>query len=201
MKQLTPRQREVLRFIEEFIEWNDYAPTLEEVARHMGVSKPTAQQYVQALEQKEAIRRTRYAHRSIEPARPGAQAASTELPLLGRIAAGQPFEAFEHREVVNIADALGVKSRASTFLLQVKGDSMVEDGILDGDYVVVEKRQTARNGETVVALLEDKTVTLKRFYREKDRIRLQPANPTMQPIYVKEVTIQGVLRGVLRLVK
>ena len=202
MRPLTPRQLKVLGFLETFIEQNGYAPTLDEVARGLKISKPTAQQYIQALGKKGVITRQRYAHRSIEIL-PGAQSERrvTGLPILGWIAAGQPLEAVEDREVMDIAELLGLKAGRPSFLLRVKGDSMVEEGILDGDYVVVEKRETAGDGETVVALLADGSATLKRFYREKDRIRLQPASPRMEAIYAKEVAIQGVVRGVFRPVR
>ena len=201
MEQLTPRQRDVLRTIADFVEWNGYAPTLEEIARQMRIGKPTAQQYIRALEQKGALRRKRYAHRGIEVVRSESITKRTELPILGRIAAGRPLEAVEAREVVDIAGVLGLEMGKDVYLLQVRGDSMVEEGIFDGDYVVVERREMAENGQTVVALLEDGSVTLKKFYREKGRVRLQPAHPAMQPIYAKRVTIQGVVRGVVRSVK
>jgi len=198
MERLTPTQWKALRFIEEFIEDRDYAPTLDEIAEGLGVAKPTVQQYLQALEGKDAIRRRRYAHRSIEVL---PREEEGKLPLVGRIAAGEPIEAIEDVENVNIADVLGVDPERPSFILRVKGDSMIEEGIFDSDYVIVEKRDSADNGETVVALLPDDTATLKKFYREKGRIRLQPANENMEPIYVREVTIQGVVTGVFRAMK
>jgi len=120
---------------------------------------------------------------------------------VGRIAAGEPIEAIEDVETVNPAEVLGFECDGRFFVLRVKGDSMIGDGIFDGDYVVVEKRNTAQNGETVVALLPDGDATLKKFYREADHIRLQPANPGMGPIYAKDVTIQGVVKGVFRSVR
>jgi len=200
MERLTPNQQRVFRFIEEFIDRKGYAPTMDEIGRHLGVSKPTVQQYLRALEEKGAIARERYAHRSIEIAArgKGRSGARTRLPLVGRIAAGKPIDAIENREMVDVAEMLGIDRDEVPFLLQVKGDSMIDEGIFDGDYVVVEKKETARSGETVVALLSDNTATLKKFFREKNRIRLQAANPEVKPIYVKEVVIQGVVRGVFR---
>ena len=196
MEPLTPNQLRVVGFVRDFIRENGYSPTLDEIARYMRVSKPTVQQYLRALESKGVIRRRRYAHRSIEIVRQGVDGA--RLPLAGRIAAGSPIEAIEDGETVDIAEAMGVRQDRDHFILQVKGDSMIEDGIFDGDYVVVEKRETARNGETVVALLPDNTATLKRFYHEKGRIRLQPANPNMEPIRVRDVVVQGIVKGVFR---
>ncbi len=201
MRRLTPGQLEVLQCIEEFIEANGYAPTLDEIAQHLDISKPTVQQYLQTLEEKGAIARKRYAHRSIEVVARKDATGKTELPLLGRIAAGEPIEAVEDRELVDVVEVLGASRGKDLFLLQVRGDSMIEEGIFDGDYVVVEKRETATNGETVVALLPDNTATLKKFYKEKNRIRLQPANPALKPMTVREVVIQGVVRGVVRRIR
>ncbi len=202
MNTLTPTQTKVLAFIRRFTDRHGYAPTLEEIARHFGVIKATVQQYLRALEDKGIITRQRYVHRSIEIVAPEFTSSRGEvLPLLGRIAAGEPIEAIEVKEMVDVGDVLGLQADRELFLLQVKGDSMVEDGIFDGDYVVVEKREVAEDGETVVALLPDGSATLKRFYREKGRIRLQPANPKLKPMYTKKVTIQGVVRGVIRPLK
>ncbi len=196
MQPLTPGQKRVAERIRDSLRLRGYAPTMEELARDLGISKPTAQQYLRALEAKGAIRRRRYGHRAIEWAGPEEEAG--RLPLAGRIAAGLPIEATQDIENVDIAETLGASQGRECFILQVKGDSMIEDGIFDGDYVVVERRHAAENGETVVALLPDNTATLKRFYREKNRIRLQPANAAMSPIYVQEVVIQGVVRGLFR---
>ena len=121
---------------------------------------------------------------------------STVLPLLGKIAAGRPLEAMEENEPVDVVDLCQLE-RAS-YALQVKGDSMIEDGIFDGDYVLVEKRNDARNGETVVAILENNEATLKRFYRQKNRFKLEPANAALEPIYTDKVEIRGVVVGVVR---
>jgi repressor LexA len=199
MTRLTPRQIDALAWIRAFIAERGYAPTLEEMADGLGVAKSTVQQYLAALEQKGAIARERYAHRSIEvldaPTDPERR---TALPLLGRIAAGQPIEAVEVPEAVEVSDMLGLAAAEDLFVLEVSGDSMIEEGICDGDFVVVESRDTAADGQTVVALLPDETATLKKLYREKGRVRLQPANPAMEPIYARDVTVQGVVRAVLR---
>lgn len=197
MSNLTPNQIRVAGFIRDFMEDREYAPTLDEIADGLGVTKPTVQQYLAALEEKGVLRRERYAHRSIEIVDPEFMSA-IGTPLLGRIAAGRPIEAVETEETIDIDDILDLDGGRSQFLLQVEGNSMIEDGILDGDFVVVEKATKAENGQTVVALLPDGNATLKRFYREKRRIRLQPANPDLKPLYVRKVTIQGIVRGVVR---
>ncbi|MFW6161706.1 MAG: transcriptional repressor LexA [Planctomycetota bacterium] len=198
MRRLTPRQVEALGWIRDFVADHGYAPTLAEMAEGLGVAKPTVQQYLQALEAKGAVARERYAHRSIEVLDEPKEGACTELPLLGRIAAGQPIEAVEVPDTVDVGQALGLGGDRELFCLEVKGDSTIEDGILDGDCVVVERRDTAEDGQTVVALLPDGTATLKRLYRERGRVRLQPANPAVEPIYAADVRVQGIVRGVLR---
>jgi len=210
MARLTPGRLRVVGFIRSFTKKNGYAPTFDEIAHHLGLAKPTVQQYIRALEQLGVIARRRYAHRSLEVVdAEQAGAASVRLPLVGLIAAGEPIEAIEDVQIVDVAEALnlpvgvvaGGGRGGEFFLLRVKGDSMVEDGILDGDYVVVCKSATAENGQTVVALLSDGTATLKRFYRQKNRIKLQPANARMKPIFATQVTIQGIVRGVVRPVR
>jgi len=203
MPRITPKQLRVLRYIGDFIAEHGCSPSLDEMARALGVAKRTVRQYLKALEEKEIISRERYSHRSIEILDPEyAPPRGNELPLLGRIAAGEPIEAVEVPEMIDVGEALGLGNRRSgLFVLQVKGNSMVEEGIFDGDYVVVEKANTAENGQTVVALLPDNNVTLKKLYREKNRVRLQPANPDMKAIYVTEVEIQGIVKGVFRPVR
>ena len=194
---LTPRQLAIVNFIREYLIEYEYAPTMQEIADHLGVRRPTVFEHLVALEAKGALKRgePNFA-RSITLA-PELMEDARHVPLMGRIAAGRPIEAVEDPEVLDF-EALFKGRRGETFVLQVRGDSMIDEQIRDGDYVIVEKRETARNGETVVALLPDGDATLKKFYKEKGRIRLQPANPTMQPIYVDKVQIQGVVIGVLR---
>lgn len=195
---LTPKQLRVLTFIRDYSHARGYAPTMQELADEFGVSKVTVFEHISALQKKGFLRRARHKARSLrlsdDISFPDERA--TRLPLVGRIAAGRPIEAVEEREVLDLEE-LFVKPN-ETFVLRVRGDSMIDDQIRDGDYVVVEKRQTARDGETVVALLDEGEATLKRFYRDRDGIRLQPANPSYQPIKVKDVTIQGVVVGVVR---
>jgi repressor LexA len=202
---LTPRQLEIVRFIRDYVAEHEIPPTMQEIADHLGVSRPTVFEHIEALEARGAIRRRRTISRGIKLApelaaemRP-VRLAGLRLPLVGRIAAGRPIEAVEDTEVLDV-ETLFRGRLGETFALQVRGNSMIDEHIRDGDYVIVEKRDDARNGETVVALIDDSEATLKKFYRDMDRIRLQPANPTMEPIFVEadRVRIQGVVIGVLR---
>ena len=195
---LTPKQLRVLTFIRDYSKVRGYAPTMQELADEFGVSKVTVFEHIGALQQKNYLKRARHKARSL---RLSAQInfpdeRPTRLPLAGIIAAGRPIEAIEEREVLDLEELF--VSPHERFVLRVRGDSMMDDQIRDGDFVVVEKRETARNGETVVALLEEGEATLKRFYREADGIRLQPANPSYKPIKRKAVRIQGVVVGVVR---
>ncbi len=195
---LTPKQLRVLTFIRDFTHARGYAPTMQELADEFGVSKVTVFEHIAALQKKGFLKRSRHKARSLRLSAnidfPDEK--STCLPLVGTIAAGQPIEALEDREVIDLEDMFVTPHE--TFVLKVRGDSMIDDSIRDGDYVVVEKRDTARDGETVVALLDEGDATLKRFYRERDGIRLQPANPAYEPIKVKDVRVQGVVVGVIR---
>ena len=193
---LTPRQHEIVEFIRDYVARNDYAPTMQEMADHLGVSRPTVFEHIEALEARGALSRQALRSRGIELA-PELSGRATALPLVGLIAAGSPIEAIEDTEVLDLEELFQGRA-GETFVLRVRGDSMIDEQIRDGDYVIAEKRNRARNGETVVALLEDGDATLKKFYRERGRIRLQPANPAMKPIYVKDCRIQGVVIGVLR---
>jgi repressor LexA len=198
MSALTPKQLRVLTFIRDYSNAKGYAPTMQELADDFGVSKVTVFEHIAALQKKGFLKRARHRARSLQLSediefpdlRP------TRLPLVGTIAAGRPIEAIEEREVLDLEELF--VSPAETFVLRVRGDSMIEDRICDGDFVVVEKRDTARDGDTVVALLDSGEATLKRFYREADGIRLQPANAKLQPIKTKNVRVQGVVLGVLR---
>ena len=205
---LTPRQQEVVRVIEEFTRKKGYAPTLEEIAARLGVTKITVFHLLARLKRKGVIRRGRYQTRSVEVIKSKTATVETprwgvsalwegdELPLKGRIAAGQPIEAVETPDTIRFSDMF--PAQKGRYVLRVQGDSMVEEHICDGDFVIIQPRPTAENGEVVVALLDNGEATLKRFYREPDRIRLQPANPAMKPIYVDDVRVLGVVVGVLR---
>jgi repressor LexA len=200
---LTRRQRQVYDFIAGFVQSHGYSPSFEEIGNGLGLSSlATVHKHISNLEKKGLLRRDYNRSRSIDVLPPRgrmkqAMSAPLSLPLLGRIAAGQPIEALENPESISLHDFTGSKD---VFVLQVRGDSMQDEAILDGDYVLVEKAQTARNGEIVVALVDGSETTLKRFYKEGDRIRLQPSNAAMQPIIVAAaaVRLQGRVIGVLR---
>ncbi len=199
MQPLTKRQREILDYLNEFIDEHGYAPSLEEIGQRFGLSSlATVHKHLTNLQDKGFIRRAWNRSRSVElvPTRMGARA--LELPLLGYVAAGVPIEAVVSAESVVVPEELcGARD---TYALRVRGDSMIDEQIRDGDLVVVEDRRTAHNGETVIALLDGADVTLKKFYREDGHIRLQPANDAMAPIIVSpsSVQIQGVVVGVMR---
>lgn len=196
----TPKQLRILHLIKKRQQEDGYSPTYAEIAAEMDVSPVTIFEHIAALEKKGAIRRRKYEARSLEITDPEfdrtVSRSETTLPLKGRIAAGKGIEAIENPEEI----ALGAMflGRGETYVLQVVGDSMIDDHICDGDLVVVEKRVEAHDGEIVVAIIGDNQVTLKRIYRENGKIRLQPANSGMGPIYVDKVEIRGVVRGIVR---
>ncbi len=196
---LTKRQRQILDFIEDFMEERGYSPSLEEIAAHFGLSSvATVHKHLTALETRGAIQRGHNQSRSISLVERAVRSGATMVPLLGRVAAGSPIEAIEDAEEITIPeDMLG---RRRTYALEVQGDSMIDEGIRDGDYVVIEERGSAENGETVIALLPGGEVTLKRYFREGKVIRLQPANDNLKPLMVPErdLRIQGVVIGVVR---
>jgi repressor LexA len=202
---ITRRQREVYDFISEFVQKNSYAPSFQEIGEGLGLnSLATVHKHITNLEKKGLLTRDYNRSRSIDLLPPKGrlkQAMSVNttmvLPLLGRIAAGQPIEAMQNSETISLADFVRSKE---VFVLEVRGDSMQDEHILDGDYVLVEKSKTAHNGEIVVALVDGSDATLKRFYREGETIRLQPSNVNMKPIMVPAaaVELQGRVIGVLR---
>lgn len=195
---LTPKQLRILTLIRDYQRKHGYSPTMQELADVLDVTKVTVFEHVSVLEKKGLLRRSRHRARSLELTSRATFPDETvsSLPLVGLIAAGQPIEAVENQEQVNLEELF--TTRSGNFALRVRGDSMIDEHIRDGDLVIVERRNTARNGETVVALLEDGEATLKKFYREGGRIRLQPANPAFKPIYAQNVVIQGVVVGVIR---
>jgi repressor LexA len=197
---LTPRQLDVIVAIRNYRHLHGYSPTMQELADQLGTSKVTIFEHVGALEKKRVLRRDKHKARSLEivaDVLPDEERA-TKLPLLGNIAAGSPIEAVENREELDLESMFAAKQ--GVYVLRVRGDSMIDDHLMDGDYVVIERRETARNGEQVVALFDSGEATLKRYYKEGGKIRLQPANPTHQPRIVDpdKVRIQGVVIGVLR---
>jgi repressor LexA len=193
---LTRRQRDILDFYEQYAKAHKVSPTLEEVASHFGINKVTVFGHIEELRKKGVMERFAKNKSRGMQIRASAMASSTRVPLLGRIAAGNPIEALETPEEIDLADL--VPPGRDCYALRVKGLSMIEDGIRDGDIVLVERRDTARNGETVVAVLPDEEATLKRYYQEAGRVRLQPANASMPPIYPDSLEIRGVVVGVVR---
>jgi repressor LexA len=196
---LTKRQREILDYVESFIEGYGYSPSFEEIASYFRYSSlATVHEHLSNLEQKGYLRKNYNKSRSLELVRAEGTLA-VELPLLGTVAAGLPIEAIEEQETIAVPHDM--LRGGNNYVLRVKGSSMIEEQIRDGDYIIVNSRQTAENGEMVVALVNGDSATVKKFYREKDgRIRLQPANATMQPMYYAEdeVQIQGIVVAVIR---
>ncbi|MDH5763219.1 MAG: transcriptional repressor LexA [Nitrospinota bacterium] len=195
---LTKRQKEIYQYLKEHIQSMGYAPSIMEICAKFNLSSPaTVHKHLSHIEEKGLIRREQNLSRAIELVEETSKTTLPEYQLLGHIMAGKPIEVIETREMMSL---MPDPSGKDIFVLKVKGQSMIDDHIQDGDYVIVERRDDAKNGETVVALLDNESATLKRFYREKDHIRLQPANDTMEPIIVKEgdFKIQGVVIGVLR---
>ena len=203
MKYLTERQRDILQFIREFQEERGVAPTHREICDRFGFSSyGTVYKHLSLLEKKGLIRRDWNQKRGVELVEKAAPAEAPpsgvrELPLFGVIAAGRPLEVDVSDEKITVPERL--TSRGENYVLKVRGDSMIDDGILDGDYVIIARREQANNGEMVVANVAG-AVTLKRLYREGERIRLQPANSLMAPIYAhaRDVAVQGVVVGLMR---
>jgi repressor LexA len=198
---LTKRQREILNYLSTYSEQNGFAPSFEEIAGHFDYnSLATVHEHLTNLERKGYIKRSYNESRAIEILPTEATPRAIELPLLGAVAAGMPIEALEYNETLTVPETL-VGRAGNHYVLKVRGNSMIDEQIKDGDFVVVNERQRADNGEMVIAMLNGGGATVKKYYRERDgRIRLQPANETMQPIYVHEndITIQGIVVGVLR---
>ncbi len=201
---LTEKQIRVLRYFRDYRREKGIAPTLDEAAQALGVSKITIHEHLNQLTRKGAIHRDRAKARAVailhdpdEDESTPAAGAVPSVPLVGMIAAGRPIEALEEREELSLTELVPTGDRI--YLLRVRGKSMIEDHIDDGDLVVVERRETANDGDIVVAILEDEEATLKRFYREPNgMIRLQPANAEMEPLFTNRVQIRGVVRGVIR---
>lgn len=201
MLPLTPKQRAILDFITEFIEENNYSPSYREIAEHFNLSSPaTIAEHVEALKSKGYLRDNISGSRALQLIDETEQSESglleeAVIPLMGLIAAGSPIEAIRTNETIDIPRDMAGKQ---VFALRVRGDSMIDDGILDNDYVIIEPCTNPQNGDIVVALIDKDNVTLKRFYREKNFVRLQPANKKYKPIRVKKVVIQGRVKGVIR---
>ncbi len=198
---LTKRQKEILDHIDAFIDERGYAPSFEEIAHHFGYSSlATVHEHLSNLERKGYIRKSYNESRSIELVKAQEGPHAIELPLMGSVAAGLPIEAISQNETLAVPPDM-IRRGRDNYVLKVQGDSMIEEQIRDGDYIVVAQQDNAENGQMVVALVGGDSATVKKLYREPgNRIRLQPANATMEPIVVdaREVQIQGVVVGVIR---
>mgnify|MGYP001089164454 CR=1 FL=1 len=196
------RQRQIVDFIRQYIDKFGYSPTLGEIKDSLGVSSlSTICEHLDVLEKKGAIRRYKGAVRGIElldKNKPALLEKGIELPLVGFIAAGKPIEPCSDPDASLLVPQQAVSGKKRSYVLQVRGNSMVEEGILNNDYIIVKEQNYANNGDVVVAILKNGFATLKKFYKEKNRIRLEPANVKMKPIYAQNVTIQGKAIGVIR---
>ena len=198
---LTKRQKEILDYIGSFIDSQGYAPSFEEIAESFGYSSlATVHEHLSNLERKGYLRKSYNESRSLELTLPDAGAPSIELPLMGAVAAGLPIEAIAEEETLAVPPDM-VSRRTNNYVLRVEGNSMIEEQIRDGDYIVVQAQEQAEDGQMVVALVANEAATVKKLYRETSgQVRLQPANPTMEPILVDpgHVQVQGIVVGVIR---
>lgn len=200
---LTPKQLRILKLIRDWRVRKGYSPTMQELADEIGVSKVTVFEHVEALIKKGALTRDANKARSLAIAEGIAvpdESRPMRFPLVGKIAAGYPIEKVADEDEVDLDDLFGPTKghNDGSFALRVDGDSMRDEGILDGDIILVERTQVASNGDRVVALLPDGATTLKTFFKEADHIRLQPANPEFEPIRVKYCQVQGIVKAVIR---
>jgi len=197
---MTKRQKELMDFICGFMESEGYSPSIAEIQKRFSINSPaTVHEHLVNLERKGMIRRLPHRHRSIEPVpTAGGVQVGVKVPVLGAIAAGSPIESYPDTEMISLPEDM--IAERDTYALRVRGDSMIDDHILDGDMVVVKRSDTARRGQMVVALIDGRESTLKRFFHEKGKVRLQPANPEMEPMIFKpeQVQIQGIVIGTLR---
>jgi repressor LexA len=197
---LTKKQRQILDYVESFVDGYGYSPSYEEIAQAFNYSSlATVHEHLTNLEQKGFLRKNYNKSRSLEVVRADLHAPALELPLLGTVAAGLPLEAVTEQETITVPHDM--VRRGNNYVLRVKGESMIDEQIRDGDYIIVNSRQTADNGEMVVALVDGDSATVKKFYKEAGgQVRLQPANPTMLPMYypAERVQIQGIVVGVIR---
>ena len=197
---VTPRQKQVYEFLSRYIDVNKQPPTIAEIGRHFKMSSSASvHSILLSLEQEGMIKRIPQVSRGIEIVKEEATRDEAELPLLGVVAAGQPIEAVLSNQTISVPRDMVGKGRM--FALQVRGDSMIDENIQDGDVIIVASQQTAENGQVVVALIDGNYATVKKFYREPDFIRLEPANPQFKPIFIKtpeRLQIQGIVRGLIR---
>ena len=197
-KTITKRQKQVLDYIENYINRNSYAPSLEEIKKHLKLSSfGTVHKHIENLQKAGRLRKSDNQARAIELINNGGGRDTTTIPMLGTITAGEPLETYEIPETITISKNL-LSRGGEHFALKVSGDSMIDEGIFDGDTVVIRRQQTAENGDSVVALINGSETTLKKIYQEKSRFRLQPANPNLKPIYVKNLDVQGKVVSIIR---
>jgi repressor LexA len=195
MQTITKRQKEILDFIRDYIYRHDYAPTFREIAEKFSLrSVATISEHVDTLKSRGYLQKEPTLARSIQLT-PTFEERTFEIPLLGTIAAGEPIEAIRTSETIDVPKDM---AGPNVFALKVRGDSMVDEGIYDGDYVIIEKITNPKNGDIVVALIDREFATLKKFYKEKTRIKLAPASANHKPIYSKKVMVQGRVKGVIR---
>ena len=195
---LTKKQKHILDYIEKFISKKDYSPSIEEIGKHFKLANSTIHEHIQGLKGKGYLNKNNYQARAIELVK-DKNTRLIEIPIVGNIAAGKPIEVIEIADPETISLSQGeVPSSGKIFALRVQGDSMVEEGIFDGDIVVIREQNSADNGQTVVAIIDDNQATLKKIYREKNRFRLQPANQTLLPFYRTEVEIRGIVVKIIR---
>ena len=193
----TEKQLRIMEFIQQFRSERGISPTLEEIAENFGVTKITIYEHINQLERKGALKREKFRARSIELLVPVEERGSRySLPLMGRLRAGAPIEATEERENINFSELLPIGKK--TFVLQVRGRTLMDEHIADGDFVIVEKRDELSNGDTVVAIVNGAEATMKRYYLEDDRIRLQSLNGKMESIYPDSTEVRGVVVGIYR---
>ncbi|MDD5110094.1 MAG: transcriptional repressor LexA [Patescibacteria group bacterium] len=199
METLTKKQSAILKYVLGALRNEGYSPTYEDIARHFKLrSKATVAEHLTALEAKGYLKLPGGRGGMLQPVKNVLDLArALTLPLSGMIAAGKPIEALDGGDTIAVPADL-VADPINTYVLRVQGQSMIDEGIFDGDFVIVQRNPSPKNGDVVVALLDNAYATLKKFFREKDRIRLQPANPAMQPIYAKDPLIQGVVRAIIR---
>jgi repressor LexA len=196
---LTKRQKEILDFVTRFVDEKGYSPSLAEIGANFGLSSvATVHKHIENLKKKGYVTKVWNANRSLNLTEKSLSLRAIRVPLAGRVAAGRPIEAIEQHEVIAVPEDMVGKSK--TFVLEVRGDSMIDEQIRDGDFVLIEERPRVKDGDLVVALLDGGDATLKKFFREGEKVRLQPANPEMRPIVVPgaDVRVQGVVIGVLR---
>jgi len=193
---ISKKQRQIYEYIEEFINKHAYSPSLEEIKRHFRLSSvSTIHHHILNLEKEGLIKKEKNEPRSIELKKTKKDLA--KIPLMGIIAAGEPIEAITEKEIIEVSKSQ-LSSSGTHYALRVRGNSMLDEGIYNGDMVIIREQPTADNGDTVVALINNNEVTLKKIYKENNRFRLQPANPSLKPIYTKELVIQGKVVSVIR---